>query len=465
MSLNRLPLSRSVIVDVLRAIVSRPISQSRSRPLILTCTNLKCRFYSSSTLDDNTKKEKYHLLTTTDANGKTRENVKGFKLKSKREPKTLLEYNKKILYALNEDRINKAIKILREMEHNKIKPDVYSYTMIINAFSKQSDMQRARKWLGRMLENKVSPDANAYTSMIDGYMRESNVDAAEAMFKLMMKRDIKPTIVTYNVLMHHSVKKLDMESALKFWTNLLEAGLRSDVYTFAIILHGLGNEGRVDEAWGVYHQMRDEGINVNEVVANTLMGMHVKQHDYEYALKLFSNFFHEHSSLKPTAHTRTVLLNAVVSNADLETIHKHYDHYLRSLKEPTDSPLFSGASVYAYTTFMRAFLRVNDFGMVNRVYQDMISRQIQPTIVTFATLMLAHAFIPDPEACQRIFYELKNNGVRLNAVIYTILMKAWATAGRYDKVKDTYALMKNDKIQPTKSTMEVLRRASSTDSH
>ncbi|KAI8985981.1 hypothetical protein BDB01DRAFT_842809 [Pilobolus umbonatus] len=95
--------------------------------------------------------------------------------------------------------------------------------------------------------------------------------------------------------------------------------------------------------------------------------------------------------------------------------------------------------------------------MVNKVYHDMRARHIQPTLVTYATIMLAYAFIPDPEACSRILNELKAGGVELNAVIYTITMRAWAKAGRWENVKKTYEMMKENNIQPNKSTMEVLR--------
>lgn len=472
MSIRRLPLSRSVIVDVIRAIVSRPISNPRSQPLILTCANqnlIQCRLYSSTPAfinkpdivdhDTTEKKEKFHFLTTTtDTKGKVRKNVKGYTLKEKKEkPTTVNEYNRLMLFAIKQDRLNKAIHLFREMENRHMKPDIYSYTMIINGYSKQSDMTRAKRWVGRMIQNKVDPDANVYTSLIDGYMREANVDQAENVFKKMMKRRLKPTLVTYNVLMHHSVRKLNMETALKFWSNLLEAGLKSDVFTFATILHGLGNEGRVDEAWRIYKTMQDESVDVNEVVATTLMGMHVKQHDNEYAMELFSNFFHKNSALKPTSHTRNVLLNAVIAKADTDIIDKYYTQFTETLAGKRDSPLFSGANVFTYTIFMRAFLRRSNLTMVNQVYQDMISRNIQPSLVTYATLMLAHAYVPDPEACQHIFMELKTNKVELNAVIYTILMRAWAKAGRWSKVKDTYDLMKEDNIKPTQLTMEVLK--------
>lgn len=499
MSIRHFPLSRSVIVNVLYAIVSRPIYSNTIRPSSTKCllrqqplTSMfakanQCGIqrlpYSTqasslefddnvtdtrnnveSTTDKKTKKryDKYKAVTKKAPDGKKKV-FNALTQKSKKEkPTTVSQYNHLIIYTIMENRVNKAILYLREMEKSGLKPDIFTYTMIINGYSKQTDMIRARKWLTRMLKNGLEPDAHIYTSLIDGYMREADLDKAEAMFRIMMKKNIKPTLVTYNILMHHSVRQLNMESALKFWGNLLGAGLKSDVYTFAIILHGLGDEGRVDEAWRIYKTMEQEKVDVNEVVATTLMGMHVKQHDNEYAIQLFNQFFTTESNEKAlpvTDHTRNVLLNAVVGQADSETINRYYELYKTSLidKDTKASPLFVGANVYTYTTFMRAFLRRDNLPMVSQVYADMVARHIQPSLVTYSTLMLAHAYVPDPESCVRILGELKKGGVELNAVLYTIVMRAWAKAGKWEKVKSTYELMKQDNIQPTKLTMEVLR--------
>ncbi|KAL0145596.1 hypothetical protein V8B55DRAFT_1463294 [Mucor lusitanicus] len=475
--------SRSVIFDVLHAIVSRPMSTHHTKQPLLAVKSSSLytkrdisRFYSTQTLALDVesshaqpprkkpqKKDKYHRLTTKDAKGAKRL-VKGYTLKSKKEHNlSVEEYNSFIFQAVQENRLNKAISLMREMENKRLNPTIQTYTIIINEFSRQSDMDRANKWLNRMQRKGITPDAHIYTTLIDGYMRQTDLDQAESIFRLMMSRNVKPTIVTYNILMHHSARQLNMESALKFWGNLQEAGLKSDVYTFAIILHGLGQEERVDEAWRVFKTMQDEKVDVNEVVATTLMGMHVKQHDNEYAIQLFNKFFSpEHSQLKATHHTRNVLLNAILAKADSEAIAQYYNLYKSNVADKThQNALFVGANVYTYTTFMRAFLRRSNLPMVSQVYADMMAQHIQPSLVTYATLMLAHAYVPDPESCQRILAELRSSGLELNAVIYTITMRAWAKAGRWEKVKNVYDEMKNNGIEPTKLTMEVFRYARS----
>ncbi|KAG0193661.1 hypothetical protein DFQ28_004102 [Apophysomyces sp. BC1034] len=424
--------------------------------------------HNSRVWNSRKKKAKAVLLHRPELDRKFLE-VTGWKFKQpKRRPQTEEDYNRCIAFTVNDGRVNKAIKYLREMEKSGIKPRKYAYTMIINGFTKHSDMDRAKKWLRRMKLNGIEPDVYTYSSMIDGYMRTADVTRSEAIFREMMENKIKPDLTTYNIMMHHAVRQLDMETAVSFWERLRDAGLDPDVYTYAIMIHGLGQESQVDEAWRMYDIMQRKGIDVNEVVATTLMGIHVNYHDNNHVIKLFHRFFKNvsgKSRLMPSAHTRNILLNAVLGSADLVTTEKYYNQYLESLKTKETTPLYSGANVYTYTTFMRAFLRRNALPMVSQVYQDMIRQSVKPTVVTYSIIMLSHAFVPDPDTCSRILEQMKRSGIELNAVLYTIVMRAWGKAGRFEKVKEVYEEMKAAGIQPTQQTMKVIQRAETHGSH
>ncbi|KAI7882753.1 TPR-like protein [Lichtheimia hyalospora FSU 10163] len=506
MASRHLCYSRSVILDVLRAIVSRSpppppsivMRKGYSHPCHATnfitraplhhdnSTSLSKRFLHTKQVQPLVQElEVMEVLQELEPE-RTRERSKDCRrdghvkkkqpppwflpkhyVKSGLKPKRLKnrsaeQYNRGIYYTVLQQQMNKAVKLLKEMEQRKLKPDVSTYTMIINGYSRATDMERAMKWYHRMKRNHIEPDVYTYTSLIDGYMRMADVPHAEMLFRSMMDKGIRPNRVTYNTLMHQSVMQLDMETAVRFWTNLVEAGLRPDVYTYAIMIHGLGMEGQLDKAWRLYDNMVRQQINVNEVVATSLMGMHVKAHDNSHAVQLFRRFFiQEHRPL--TAHTRNVLLNALIAGADHPTIQSYYQQYLDYLNLPKDqrtasSPILfeAGAHVVTFTTFMRSFLRRDDLPMVSQVYQDMMARDIKPTTVTYGILMLAHAYIPDPHSCTKILQEIKAAGLAPNAVLYTIVMRAWAKAGNWEETKRTYEEMKAANIQPTKLTMSVL---------
>ncbi|ORY96648.1 hypothetical protein BCR43DRAFT_492038 [Syncephalastrum racemosum] len=390
--------------------------------------------------------------------------VTGWKMKSKKQkPATCAEYNYLISQAVVQNQINKGIKLLRQMENSKIKPDKISYTIIINAFCKVADMDKAIKWFKRMIKEKkvnpdLAPDVYTYTSLIDGHMRCADIKQAQYTFGKMIRHHIRPTTVTYNTLIYHSMRRLNLTTAVDFWGQLLKHGLEPDVYTYAIMMHGLGTDGSLDGAWKLYDMMHERGVDVNTVVATTLMGIHMKQHDNDYTIKLFRQFF-EDARLEMSSHTRNVLLNAIIHNVDIESLRSYYNQFVVALKDPKimEKSLLFDPNVYTFTTFMRAFLRKDQLAMVSKIYQDMTKRHVKPTIVTYSILMLAHAYIPDPDACVKILDELKRHRIELNVVHYTIVMRAWGKAKKWDKVKETYETMIADGIEPNAMTMSVLR--------
>ncbi|KAI9310678.1 hypothetical protein BX666DRAFT_2003732 [Dichotomocladium elegans] len=521
MILRRLCYSRSMIFDVLRAIVTRSPPHPLSTRAALQFTSpsrnfihIKAKPNAAVALEEfdhslgqisaprnkvnnsiPTTVPNYHTTTcntitnnaavaeqscvSASSTGRTKPQLpfNPWKMKKgKAKPGTVNEYNRRIYFAVAQQQVNKSIKLFKAMERQGLIPDVTSYTMIINAFCNACDMVRAEKWYHRMRANGIEPDVYTYTSLIDGYMRMADLARSEAMFRNMMIKGIRPTRTTYNVLMHHSMMQLDIETAVGFWGKLVNAGLRPDIYTYAIMIHGLGDEGQIDKAWRLYETMIEQNVDVNEVVATALMGMHVRSHDNTYAANLFRTFFGD-GTLIPSAHTRNTLLNALIAGADLATIHDYYSKYLAYLEQrdsvckqpcqfnrPHDrskkgdqDELFVGANVFTYTTFMRAFLRRDALPMVSQVYQDMIARGVKPTLMTYGILMLAHAYIPDPHSCRKILNEIKTAGLKPNAVLYTILMRAWAKTGRWDEMKRIYQEMKTERIQPTKLTMSVLQ--------
>ncbi|CAM0138814.1 hypothetical protein VKS41_005972 [Umbelopsis sp. WA50703] len=382
---------------------------------------------------------------------------------------------------LFDGRINAATKFLREVEIRQKKdntegPDLKSYTMIVQGFGRAGNMKSAVSWFRRMLAREIKPDVNVYTTLIDGFMRISDVDKAEKYFAEMMDSNIQPNLVTYNCMMYHATQQLDMATTEAIFARLMAAKLQPDPFTFAILINGYGRHNNVDEAWRLMQLMEKKYSTISPVIATTIMAMYRKHNDHAGVRKLYSDFFQaskdtpaseQKQTMEPTAHTHNVLLNAILAESDIGMVHHYYNHFLKTLISAKHSARPSSkandqsslSNAYNFTTFMRSFLRHDDYNAVIGVYNDMLKHQVKPTIVTYGTLMLAHAFVPDPETCTRIHKELERTTfLKPNVVTYTILLRAWAKVGNWDMVEQVYQEMRTRNIEPNKETLSVIRR-------
>ncbi|KAG2177546.1 hypothetical protein INT44_008058 [Umbelopsis vinacea] len=380
---------------------------------------------------------------------------------------------------LNEGRINAAIKFLREMEVNQKRgltegPDLKSYTMLVQSFGRSRNMTSAVAWFKRMQSRGIQSDVNIYTTLIDGFMRLSDVDQAEKYFAEMMSSSIQPNLVTYNCMMYHATQQLDMDTTEAILARLRAAKLQPDPYTYAILINGYARHDNVDEAWRLMQEMEKTHHKVSSVIVTTIMAMHRRHNDNTGVRKLYTDFFspsskdttEQVSPLEPTTHTHNVLLNAILAESNAEMTGQYYTHFIktlpaskrtnRNLKISEQADL---SNAYNFTSFMRAFLRHDDYSSVIDVYKDMLHHHVKPTIVTYGTLMLAHAFVPDPNMCTRIHQELeRTTHLKPNVVTYTILLRAWAKVGDWDMVGKVYQEMRSKDIEPNKETLSVLRR-------
>lgn len=400
----------------------------------------------------------------------------------KRLPTTTANINRHLKQLiLREGRTNAAIKFFREVEVQQKRertegPDLKSYTMLVQSFGRAGNMKSAVSWFRRMQSRGIKPDVNIYTTMIDGFMRLSDVDQAERYFAEMINANIKPNLVTYNCMMYHATQQLDMATTEAIFARLMAAKLEPDPYTYAILINGYGRHDNVDEAWRLLQVMEKKHIKISPVIATTIMAMHRRHKDHSGVRKLYADFFSPSKdtpaeqakpAIEPTSHTHNVLLNAILAESSHQMVHQYYNHFLKTIptskqqahsnSKLTDQTVLGNA--YNFTSFMRAFLRHDDYTSVIGVYKDMLRHQVKPTIVTYGTLMLAHAFVPDPDMCTRIHHELeRTTTLKPNVVTYTILLQAWAKVGNWDMVGKVYQEMRSNDIEPNKETLSVLRR-------
>ncbi|PVU87563.1 hypothetical protein BB561_006285 [Smittium simulii] len=76
-----------------------------------------------------------------------------------------------------------AIEVFQKMAKLKIKPNKYTYSILMHAFAKEKKIQEVGRILNQLLENKITPDSVIYTILINLYAKTYNIRAAESLFR------------------------------------------------------------------------------------------------------------------------------------------------------------------------------------------------------------------------------------------------------------------------------------------
>jgi pentatricopeptide repeat protein len=104
--------------------------------------------------------------------------------------------------------ITKIELLYTEMQEERNKPNVVTYTSMIDAYTKDGDVAKAIKTFESMIGAKIDPTVFTYTSMINAYAKNGDMSKAKEMFDLMISAGISPDVVVYSSMIDGYAKKV-----------------------------------------------------------------------------------------------------------------------------------------------------------------------------------------------------------------------------------------------------------------
>ncbi|KAL0351679.1 UNVERIFIED_CONTAM: Pentatricopeptide repeat-containing protein [Sesamum calycinum] len=110
----------------------------------------------------------------------------------------LVTYTIMIDNVCNSKNLREAMRLLGVLSEEGYKPDCYVYNTIMKGYCR---LREAKKFLGVMAEKGYIPDAVTYTSLMNGMCREGDALGALALLDEMEAKECSPNSCTYNTLL------------------------------------------------------------------------------------------------------------------------------------------------------------------------------------------------------------------------------------------------------------------------
>ncbi|GKA78055.1 tetratricopeptide-like helical domain-containing protein, partial [Tanacetum coccineum] len=172
-----------------------------------------------------------------------------------------------------------AIQLLRLMEERGCKPDVVTYTNIIDSLCKDKMIDDAFKLFKEMVFRQgISPNVITYSSLIDGlcnlvdaFCKEGKVEEAENVIDIMIEKGIVPNIVTYSTFIDGYCLRGEMSKAKKFFDSLVFRGLVPNVVSYSSLLNGYCKSLKIDEAMDLFNEItrKEEAVSLFHIMGGS----------------------------------------------------------------------------------------------------------------------------------------------------------------------------------------------------
>lgn len=146
------------------------------------------------------------------------------------------------------------------MEESGVRPDVVTFSTIMNAWSSAGLMDKCEEIFNDMLNAGIEPDAHAFSILAKGYVRAGEPQKAESLLISMSKSGVQPNVVIFTTIMSGWCSVGEMSKAMRVYKRMCEIGISPNLTTYETLMWGFGEAKQPMKAEELLQIMKEKGV-------------------------------------------------------------------------------------------------------------------------------------------------------------------------------------------------------------
>ncbi|KAG6527245.1 pentatricopeptide repeat-containing protein At3g61520, mitochondrial-like [Zingiber officinale] len=338
--------------------------------------------------------------------------------------------------------IDDALNLLDAMSSpdSEVTPGTIIFNTVIDGLCKAGRLQDGLSLLDRMKSSHVcDPDSVTYNTLIDAFCKAAELDMAHKLLTSMEKERVSVNVVTLNTFVNGMCRHGMIGSALDFFRKkkVKWPEVKGNAITYKILIGAFLHSNKVGRAMGLFDEMIKEGVSPDSTTYSTLIyGLtQVGKLDdaYSNALLMRKNGF------RVDIKSYNILISGFCKKKRLDKALEIHDEICEAGLRP---------DIFTYTSLIDAFCKAGDFSKAGKFLNKMVDNGCNPNVVTYGTLINGYCKSGDLEQAMKIFKSMDVSMVPANTVIYTILIDSYCKNQKVDAAIYLFDEMQEKDILP-----------------
>ncbi|KAL9159059.1 hypothetical protein ABFS82_08G110100 [Erythranthe guttata] len=288
-------------------------------------------------------------------------------------------------------------------------------------------------------------DVLEYNVMIKAYGKGEQYDKAMSLFRGMRNQGTWPDDCTYNSLIQMLAGADLVDNAIDLLAEMQEAGLKATCSTFSAVIATFAKNKRLSDAVDVFQEMLRADVKPNEVVYGSLIDAFAEDGNFEEA----NRYLHvmEESGIPANHIILTSMIKAYGKIGSVEGAKQMYEKM---------NKLDGGPDIVASNSMLNLY---GELGMLSeaKLIYDSLREKNGADGVTFATMMYVYKNMGMLDEAIEVAQEMKRSGLVRDCVTYTKVMACYATKGELVECGELlYEMVVKQKLIPDRGTFKVL---------
>jgi pentatricopeptide repeat protein len=340
--------------------------------------------------------------------------------------------------------VGKALELLRRLEASQ--PDAMDhmvYNCALDACIQKGDMDRAQEVLAAMESNGIRRNLVTYNTLIKGHCARGDLPRVLAVMRDIEAQGLLPDTATYNSFISTAVTAGDLHEVWSILRVMEQRQLPVDQFTVSIVMKAARKTHNLQEAERAFQFLDRAGVNPceDEVCFNTVLDTCIHRRDKARLRRSLESL--ASSKMLPTVRTYGLLIKACALLKDTErcvAFWREMTHQRRIV--PTDITL---------SCMIDALIEGHDLEEAVSIFEEW-KGTVEPNTVIYSTLIKGFASAGDAERAMATYTEMQAGGIPMNLVAYTALIDANARNGNMAQAMSLFQRMEEDGCQPNTIT-------------
>ncbi|XP_043688319.1 pentatricopeptide repeat-containing protein At1g55890, mitochondrial-like [Telopea speciosissima] len=201
--------------------------------------------------------------------------------------RTVKSFNALLTACVDTKNFDKAEPLFRELPSSlSIKPDVYSYNIMIRAYCEMGSLDSALAFLDEMEKNGVTPNLVTFNTLLNAFYENNRFSDGERIWVRMENINCVPDIRSFNAKLRGLVLGSETSEVVKLVKELETKGPKPDIHSFNSLIKGHCNDGDLEAAKMIYSELDENDLMPNLSTFQTLVPCLCEKGDFDLALKL-----------------------------------------------------------------------------------------------------------------------------------------------------------------------------------
>jgi pentatricopeptide repeat protein len=302
-----------------------------------------------------------------------------------------------------ESRPQEAEDVLREMLRYELKPDVISYTSVINSYAEAHLSDDAARVHKEMIDSGLDPNVVSYTSVMKAYGRKGQPQESERVFQEMLSRGIMPNIICFSALAQaFASSSLPAEAERILRSSQNDFHLPPSRLVYHPVIGGYNLVSQPQEGERLFHEMVSLGLANDDTVA-MVIDSYANDRNLSDAERIY------HFSLSHAIPPSNVTSNSLLKALSKSRLPERAEELLKSMIALNQSDVIS------FNTVMMAYLNASEPLQSERIFSQLLltTPGVTPSVVTHHILMTGYLQRKDLKKFYQQFDSMTSSGLSL----------------------------------------------------